>query len=232
MLEEPSVRRLKKHLPESVFPKHFYIKAGKVNVAAGYELIPDVSAGKPIKVYVLDEHFLKKPYGGWGSLYVMDYPTKDYVDTIHNPYGTGTLYQTGLTARILPDGTVDLLETGGRMVLQEALAGRRYLDLYQLETTLVSYDGVESAEAYLRYGEGNKIVLAADIWMEGVSVDVGSAGDAAVDGVSADGDQGGAQADGAKDGAQGTVQIDLEALKQYVEEKCGKEYVPEILIVM
>ena len=118
------------------------------------------------------------------------------------------------------------------MVLQEALAGRRYLDLYLLETTLVSYDSVESAEAYLRYGEGNKIVLAADIWPEGASVDVGSAGDAAVDGVSADGVQGGAQADGAKNGAQGTVQIDLEALKQYVEEKCGKEYVPEILNIM
>ena len=195
MLVEPSVRRLKKHLPESVFPKHFYIKAGKVNAAAGYELIPDVSPEKPIKVYVLDEHYLKKPFGGWGSLYVMDYPTKDYVDTIHNPYGTGTLYETGLTARILPNGTVDLLQTGGRMVLQESLVGRNFLDLHRLETTLMSYDGILGAEAYLRYGEGNKIVLAADIWTDG-------------------------------------VQVDLEALKQYVEEKCGKEYKPEIMNVM
>ena len=46
----------------------------------------------------------------------------------------------------------------------EGLTGRKFLDLYKLEQTLESADGVTKAEAYVRYGEGNKLVLQADVW--------------------------------------------------------------------
>ena len=81
-----------------------------------------------------------------------------------NPYGPGMLYQTGREARIMPDGRLEFLEQGGRTVMREGLTGRKFLDLYKLEQTLESADGVTKAEAYVRYGEGNKLVLQADVW--------------------------------------------------------------------
>ena len=83
---------------------------------------------------------------------------------ITNPYGPGMLYQTGREARIMPDGRLEFLEQGGRTVMREGLTGRKFLDLYKLEQTLESADGVTKAEAYVRYGEGNKLVLQADVW--------------------------------------------------------------------
>lgn len=163
MLEEPSARRLKSHLPEGLFPKHYYIKASLVNRTAGFRLINDVAGDMEVKAYVLDDGCRKQPFGGWGSLYIMDHPTLGWKDKVTNPYGPGILYQTGLTARILPDGTLDLLEQGGRTVMMERLTGRSYVDLYALERLLSSFEEIHRAEAYVRWGEKHNLVLAADV---------------------------------------------------------------------
>lgn len=163
MLEEPSVRRLKKHLPVTLFPVHYHIEAGKVNQEAGAVLIDDVTPDTRVKAYVFDEYCRKQPFGAWGNLYIMDHPTVGWQDKITNPYGAGILYQTGRTARILPDGSLDFLENGGRCVMNESITGRNFLELYKLEETLRRYEGICRAEAYVRYGEGNKLVLTADV---------------------------------------------------------------------
>ncbi|WP_347559683.1 condensation domain-containing protein [Clostridium sp. AM58-1XD] len=164
MLDEPSVRKLKKHLPETMFPKHYFIAAGTVNKEAGCELIGNVDADTKVKAYILDENCRKQPYGGWGNLYIMDYETKGWMDKITNPYGKGVLYQTGRTARILPDGSIDMIENGGRTVMSEGIAGRFFLNLHKLEHVLCEYEGIRSAEAYIRYAEENKLVLTAEIY--------------------------------------------------------------------
>lgn len=167
MEEEPSVRRLKKHLPETIFPKHYRISAGAINREAGCELIRSVSRDTRVKAYVFDEGCRKQPFGAWGNLYVMDCPTEGWVDKITNPYREGMLYQTGRVARILPDGSIDFLENGGRVVMQEGITGRNFLDLDRLERILQEYEGVHKAQAYVKYGEGNKTVLQADLWGDG-----------------------------------------------------------------
>ena len=163
MLEEPSVRRLKRHLPEPIFPKHYRITAGAVNREAGCELIPEVRRDVRVKAYVFDDGCRKQPFGAWGNLYIMDHPTTGWVDKITNPYGEGVLYQTGRVARILPDGSLDLLENGGRTVMQESITGRNFLDLARLERILLEYEGIDEAKAYVRYAEGNKTILEAEI---------------------------------------------------------------------
>ena len=166
MLEEPSVRRLKKHIPESLHPKHFFIEAGKINEEAGYTLIPDVTPDTKVKAYVLDDSCAKKPFGGWGDLYIMDYQPKDYIDQMANPYGEGTLYQTGRTARITPSGKVEFIEDAGRSVMQETVRGRKFPDLYQIEQAICTYEGIEKAEVYTFYGKDNNIHIGADLWGE------------------------------------------------------------------
>lgn len=164
MMEERSVRRLKKHLPEKVYPKHFYINAANVNKEAGYEMLSNINEEEKIKVYIFDESYNKKPYGAWGTLYIMDNKPDYYEDEIENPYGAGTLYCTKKIARILPDGSLDFLENGGRTVLTDGSNGRRYYDLANLEKVLCEYDGIKYAEGYLCYdAEVNEMILIADI---------------------------------------------------------------------
>lgn len=165
MMTESSVRRLKKYIPDSEKPKHFYIEAGRVNEAAGYELIPDVDPATKVKAYVLDESYLKKPFGGWGDLYIMDYPTKDYINQVENPIDSmdGIFYQTGHKARITPAGDVEFLESAGRTVMLETLMGREYVDLLHIEKVLCECEGVTSAEAYTYYGGDNVILVGADV---------------------------------------------------------------------
>ncbi|MDO5516172.1 MAG: AMP-binding protein [Clostridium sp.] len=151
MMEERSVRRLKKHLPESVYPKHYYIEARLVNKEAGYEMLDNIKYGEGVKAYILDERYNKKPYGAWGPLYIMDHKPDYYSDEIQNPYGPGTLYCTGKIARILPDGQLDFLENSGRTVLTDGSNGRIYYDLKKLENALCEYDGIDSADAYMDY---------------------------------------------------------------------------------
>lgn len=164
MMDEHFARRLKRYLPEELFPKHYFVEAGTINWEAGSRLITDVSAETMVKAYVLDENCRKKPFGGWGTLYIMDYKPADCVDQITNPYGPGVLYQTSCTARILPDGSIHMLEQGGRIIMTESLTGRHFLDLYRLEDTACQYPGVERAEAYVAYGAGNTMVLTLDVY--------------------------------------------------------------------
>ena len=142
-----------------------YIEAGKINEAAGFELLPDIAPETKVKAYVLDEKYLKKPFGGWGDLYIMDYPTKDYVEQVENPTGSadGIFYQTGYTARITPAGEVEFLRDTGRMVMLETLMGREYIDLQHIEKVLCECEGVTSAEAYTYYGGDNVILVGADV---------------------------------------------------------------------
>lgn len=164
MLDERSVRRLKKHLPETVYPRHFAVKAGQLNAEAGHPLLPGISDDEEVKLYVLDEGYNKKPYGAWGPLYIMNHKPESYEETVENSYSPGTLYRTDCMARILPDGSIDFLENSGRIVLTEGVRGRIYYDLALLERTLCDYDGIESAEAYLRYDQTkNEMSLYADV---------------------------------------------------------------------
>lgn len=164
MLEERSVRRLKKHIPETVYPKHFYINAGAINDEAGYKMISHAKEDEKIKVYVLDENYNKKPYGAWGVLYIMDYKPSYYGEVIENPYGPGTLYCTTESARILPDGSVSFLKNSGRTVLTDGSRGRIYYELGFLESVLLEYDGIDYAECYMNYDrEINEMTLTAEI---------------------------------------------------------------------
>jgi len=163
MQEETLVRRVNRHLPEKLFPLHYTIGVEAFNQAAKDQLVSGTGGSETIKVYVFDENCKKKPFGAWGRLYVMDHKPAKYLDEITNPYAPGTLYDTGRTARILPDGSLDFLEQGGRTIMQEGIMGRQFHDLYQLETVLKQVPGVEEAAAYVRYTEGNKLVLTAEV---------------------------------------------------------------------
>ena len=163
MQEETLVRRLSRRLPDHLFPLHYTITVGELNQAAKGQLVTGVDGQEPVKVYVFDENCRKKPFGAWGELYVMDCKPEQVMDEITNPYGPGKLYDSGRTARILPDGSLDFLEQGGRTIMQEGLTGRQFHDLYQIETALKQVPGVEEAAAYVRYADGNKLVLTAEV---------------------------------------------------------------------
>ena len=164
MLEETSVRRLKYHLPENVYPKHFRVKSDDLNKESGYTLLPGMDKGRRVKVYILDEGYRKKPYGAWGPLYVMDYAPAHIEEVIENPYGPGTLYGTGDIARILPNGTVDFLEVNGKEVVTDGVKGRKFIDLNVTRQALSAYPGIEKADAYLKYNaESNEFNLYADV---------------------------------------------------------------------
>ena len=163
MQEETLVRRLSRRLPDRLFPLHYTITVGELNQAAKGQLVTGVDGKEPVKVYVFDENCRKKPFGAWGELYVMDCKPEQVLDEITNPYGPGKLYDSGRTARILPDGSLDFLEQGGRTIMQEGLTGRQFHDLYQIETALKQVPGVEEAAAYVRYADGNKLVLTAEV---------------------------------------------------------------------
>ncbi len=163
ILKERSVRRLKRHMPDEIYPKHYFVSVSDVNREAGYDFLePDDE--KKVKVYILDEGFRKKPFGAWGPLYVMDEEPIHYTETIQNPYSPGTLYRTEQIARILPDGRLDFLENSGRTVVTDGVHGRRFYDLAKLEETLYSCEGVKAADAYLRYdNQTNEMSLIAEI---------------------------------------------------------------------
>ena len=172
MLEETSVRKLKYHLPKEVYPKGLYVDAGVLHEAAGRTIISGVEPDEPIRLYVLDETYNKKPYGAWGPLYIMNYEPDEYVESQQYPYGPGMVYNTGLIARVLPDNTVDFLHTKGRKVLFEGSSGRKYTDLAKAEEAIMAQEGIKSAKCYMSYDmDGSVFVLRADVETEG-DVDV------------------------------------------------------------
>ncbi len=164
---ESSVRRLKKHISEEMYPKHFAVTVSKINKAGGENFFPDLKANSKVNVYVLDEQRNKKPYGAWGRLYVRDTKPACFLEEYESPYRPGTLYDMGVTARLLPDGTIDFLEEAGRTVLTEGMRGRTYYDLKRLKEVLLAFEGMKNAETYLVYNkENNGMRLVAEIEMD------------------------------------------------------------------
>lgn len=164
MLEETSVRCLKNHLPQEVYPKHFYAEAGMINSRAGTTILSNVEDDERVKVYVLDEEYHKKPYGAWGSVYIMNYEPDACVEVLQYPFGEGVLYGTGLKGRINSDGLVDFMDENGRTILSDGIRGRRFIDLKKTKETIMSYANIESADCYMAYDtELNEFSLHAKI---------------------------------------------------------------------
>lgn len=65
-----------------------------------------------------------------GELYVVGHPTVGYLEKVQYPYAEEGVYRTGKIARILPNGDIDMLHNGGRIVMSESIYGRRFYDLY------------------------------------------------------------------------------------------------------
>lgn len=165
MTKERSARRLKKHLPQEVFPKHYTVKVKDLSDEANEQFFADTDENEYVKAYVLDEQFYKKPFGAWGRLYIMDKEPMHYEETVRHPEKRGhILYDTGITARILPDGRIDFLENSGRTVLTDGARGRRYYDLGALEKTLAPVEKVKGVHAYLVYDNTtNEMRLEMDV---------------------------------------------------------------------
>ncbi len=162
MLEETSVRRLKRHLPEEVFPKHFILSTKKLNEEAGEKLVD--ARRRECKVYVLDESYQKKPYGAWGRLYIKDLKPVRYSKVIASRYSEGDLYETDLIARILPDQTLDFLENNGRTVITDGVHGLRKFYLKDVERAIESISGIAEADAYLYFDSSiNEMSLAVKV---------------------------------------------------------------------
>ena len=167
MKEETSVRKLKDHLSARLYPRHFEIPAARLNAFLGEEVISEAGEDETVKPYVLDEYGLKKPYGAWGRLYILNREVNGSTDTIESLYSPGTMYDTGIEARITPEGHVEALYQAGRTVIRETVTGRSFINLFELEKALKSYPGIEDAYGCLQYGENNLFHIRADIRTSG-----------------------------------------------------------------
>ena len=167
LMNVESVDQIRRQLPETIYPKHYELRCGDLeralSVVRKARLLPEVPEDRRLKVYVLNETLQKKPFGGWGRLYLKDQPFKGATASFKNPFGEGTIYETPYTARILPDGSLDLLEHSGRTIMAERTMGRSFPDLYALEKVLKAYPGVKDAAAYVAYGDNNGFYLTADL---------------------------------------------------------------------
>ena len=165
MDEERSARRLKKHIPDEMFPHHYRVTAKELAEENGTAFFADIDDSEEVQVYVMDELFNKKPIGAWGRLYILDKEPIHYENMVRHPEKRGQfLYDTGITARILPDGRIDFLENSGRVVLTDGSRGRRYYDLGALEKTLSPVDNVKGVHAYMVYDNTmNEMRLEMDV---------------------------------------------------------------------
>ena len=161
MFTEVSVRRLRKHIPHNLSPKHYAVDVATLNAEAGETIV--ASGEDSVKVYILDQYGRKLPFGGWGTMYVKDVKPTTVVDQIENPYGDGELYATNRIARIMPDGQIDFLANSGRTIIMESITGRVFINLYELEQFLNSMEGISNAECYVMFGDANAPVLAAEV---------------------------------------------------------------------
>jgi hypothetical protein len=160
---ETSARKVKKHLPEAVFPHFYSVPVGELNAEVGKELIKLPGTDR-IKVYILDSHYEKKPIGAWGTLYIKDVPPVENIEVINDPWREGKLYNTGITARILMDGRIDTLENSGRVVMTDGAKGRQYYDLGVLENALEDLSTVEKCHSYLVFDkEIREMKLVMDV---------------------------------------------------------------------
>lgn len=170
MTSERSVRRLKDHIPQEYFPRNYKVKASVLEKGYGKKLFKDDLKDKMVRVYVLDDYYVKKPFGAWGTLYIMDNEPEEYEKIIENPFRDGKLYKTNIEARIMADGTFDYLENSGRVVLTDGIQGRRYFDLKAAEEKVNAYDGVESATCYMGYDDKlNEMRLCSQLKMDNLA---------------------------------------------------------------
>ena len=167
MMTVESVDQIRRQLPETIYPKHYELRVGDLDRALSIvrksRLLNNMTEDQRVKVYVLNDHLEKKPFGGWGRLYIKDVKFKEATAVYKNPFGEGKIYETPYTARILPDGSINLLENGGRTIMAERTMGRSFPNLYAMEKTLKTVPGVKDASAYVFYGENSVFYLTADL---------------------------------------------------------------------
>ena len=103
----------------------------------------------------------------------MNYQPVNYVDVGPYPFGTGVVYQTGIIAGILPDGSIDFMENTVRAVLTDGAHGRRYFDLKKAEEVLKARNEISQVSCYMIYDpEVRDMVLKAEISLvDGVIVE-------------------------------------------------------------
>ncbi|MBP3209328.1 MAG: hypothetical protein J6M64_05360, partial [Oscillospiraceae bacterium] len=170
MMQVNSVDQIRRQLPETIYPKHYELRKGDLeralSVVRKNRLMPEIPEDRRLKVYVLDETLQKKPFGAWGRLYVRDQEFRDMTASYRNPFGEGRIFETPYTARILPDGSLDLLEHSGRTIMAERTMGRSFPNLYAMEQALLTCPGVTSAECYVCYGGNNALQLTADLELD------------------------------------------------------------------
>ena len=128
--------------------------------------MPEIPEDSRLKVYVLDETLQKKPFGAWGRLYIRDQEFPDMTASYKNPFGEGRICETPYTARILPDGSLDLLEHSGRTIMAERTMGRSFPNLYAMEQALLTCPGITSAECFVSYGGNNALQLTAELELD------------------------------------------------------------------
>ncbi|MBQ4232250.1 MAG: hypothetical protein II699_03135, partial [Lachnospiraceae bacterium] len=107
-----------------------------------------------------------------GKLYIKDMVPTQYNKVVASRYSEGDLYETDIIARILPDGTLDMLENNGRTVITDGVHGLRKFYLKDVENAINSIDNVENADAYLYFdSEINEMSLAVNVETDGVNAD-------------------------------------------------------------
>jgi len=99
-------------------------------------------------VKIINSEGLEQPLGGWGRLQILE---------------NGQWSGTGRVSRILPDGSVDNLNTSGGTVMVEGLIGREFVDLAELETRLNARPGISRAGCFVAYNPDNTIKVFAQV---------------------------------------------------------------------
>ena len=105
-----------------------------------------MSEGQPARV--VDDAGFVQPYGGWGHLQVLS---------------EGAWKDTGRTARILPDGRVHDLRSGGQKVMIEGLRGRQYVDLTKVSEAIAAKTGVRPESCFTAYSPDNTMQVYAEV---------------------------------------------------------------------
>lgn len=164
MTREANSKALYKYLPSNVFAKTVLVN--EESVQENTDLCNIVSETRELKGLILDEAYHRKPIGAWGTLYLVGKDLEKHGFSKVN-LKQGTIYDSGIVARVLPDGTLDFLEESGRLVLTDGSQGRHYYDLRAVEAALTGWKSVSCAEAYLYYDkEIHEMSLAVELETE------------------------------------------------------------------
>ena len=137
-----------------------------------YDCTPDdidpVPIGKPIyntQMYVLDKYMNPAPIGVTGELCIagmnvgqgyLNNPELTAEKFIDNPFGEGKMYRTGDNAYWRDDGNIVFC---GRIDNQIKLGGQR-IEIGEIESVIVSVDGVDSAAVIINKNNNAEILVA------------------------------------------------------------------------